>query len=145
MSQDSGGDSALMSDTMTSNVAAGAFGPSGDQCSHSEQIEDSPTAEISPGGPQVSGPRLAVDDSVEPHAMSSLYEVNLSTLGHADRARAVRTDPPAASHYTRAGPGTRKLGDREVAVGAVLRSRYVLEEVIATGGDSVVFRAQDLH
>lgn len=32
-----------------------------------------------------------------------------------------------------------------VAVGTTLRSRYVLEEIIGHGGDSMVFRARDLH
>ena len=35
--------------------------------------------------------------------------------------------------------------DRSVSVGTTLRSRYVLEEIIGQGGDSIVFRAQDLH
>jgi hypothetical protein len=35
--------------------------------------------------------------------------------------------------------------DAELTVGAVLRSRYVLEEVIGRGGHCVVFRAKDLH
>lgn len=34
---------------------------------------------------------------------------------------------------------------REVAVGSILRSRYILEQVIGRGGDSIVFRARDLH
>jgi len=35
--------------------------------------------------------------------------------------------------------------EAELTVGAVLRSRYVLEEVIGRGGHCVVFRAKDLH
>lgn len=35
--------------------------------------------------------------------------------------------------------------DAELAPGAVLRSRYVLEEVLGRGGQCVVFRAKDLH
>jgi hypothetical protein len=35
--------------------------------------------------------------------------------------------------------------DAELTPGAVLRSRYVLEEVIGRGGHCVVFRAKDLH
>lgn len=34
---------------------------------------------------------------------------------------------------------------REVAVGTTLRSRYSLDEIIGQGGDSIVFRATDLH
>lgn len=33
----------------------------------------------------------------------------------------------------------------EVVTGTTLRSRYVLEEVIGSGGDSIVFRGRDLH
>jgi hypothetical protein len=36
-------------------------------------------------------------------------------------------------------------GDAELMPGAVLRARYVLEEVIGRGGHSVVYRAKDLH
>jgi predicted Ser/Thr protein kinase len=35
--------------------------------------------------------------------------------------------------------------DGELRAGTVLRSRYVLEEVIGRGGHSIVFRAKDLH
>ncbi|MEP6546459.1 MAG: protein kinase [Gammaproteobacteria bacterium] len=34
---------------------------------------------------------------------------------------------------------------REIAAGTRLRSRYILEEIIGRGGESVVFRARDLH
>jgi len=42
------------------------------------------------------------------------------------------------------------IGDRatptpEIAAGTRLRSRYILEEIIGRGGESVVFRARDLH
>src|ERR1700733_5431668 len=33
----------------------------------------------------------------------------------------------------------------ELAPGSVLRSRYVLENVIGRGGTSIIFRARDLH
>ena len=33
----------------------------------------------------------------------------------------------------------------ELAVGTTLRSRYVLEQIIGQGGESIVFRATDLH
>jgi len=35
--------------------------------------------------------------------------------------------------------------DADIATGSVLRTRYVLEEVVGRGGSSVVFRASDLH
>jgi serine/threonine protein kinase len=34
---------------------------------------------------------------------------------------------------------------REIAAGSILRSRYVLEQIIGQGGDSIVFCARDLH
>jgi hypothetical protein len=36
-------------------------------------------------------------------------------------------------------------GDAELTPGTVLRARYVLEQVIGSGGHSVVYRAKDLH
>jgi serine/threonine protein kinase len=52
-------------------------------------------------------------------------------------ARTERSDDERApsSHTT----------DTDIATGAVLRTRYVLEEVVGRGGSSIVFRASDLH
>ncbi|MGH8141925.1 MAG: hypothetical protein ACREU2_05315, partial [Steroidobacteraceae bacterium] len=55
-----------------------------------------------------------------------------------------------------AGPGARDVSREskaptsnrptlELAAGSILRSRYVLEQLIGRGGDSLVFRARDLH
>ena len=33
----------------------------------------------------------------------------------------------------------------DIAVGAILRCRYILEQVVGRGGDSIVYRARDLH
>ena len=41
--------------------------------------------------------------------------------------------------------GTHCLPARELAVGSILRSRYILDQAIGQGGDSIVFRARDLH
>jgi serine/threonine protein kinase len=89
---------------------------------------------------------VAASNSVEPHASSSLPEQSPLPLGSADRPKTVRVDHSrAASQFNRVRTGTCELRERELTVGAVLRSRYVLDEVIGRGGDSVVFRAQDLH
>jgi serine/threonine protein kinase len=55
---------------------------------------------------------------------------------------------PSLTKTERAGD-TRALSaqffDTDIAIGAVLRTRYVLEEVVGRGGSSLVFRASDLH
>jgi tRNA A-37 threonylcarbamoyl transferase component Bud32 len=58
-------------------------------------------------------------------------------------ARARRSAEGATDRNTAAGevrPPT-----PEIAVGSILRSRYILEQIIGRGGDSIVFRARDLH
>jgi serine/threonine protein kinase len=57
------------------------------------------------------------------------------------------TTPPLA-RTERAGDSralSSHSSDADIATGSVLRTRYVLEEVVGRGGSSVVFRASDLH
>jgi serine/threonine protein kinase len=55
---------------------------------------------------------------------------------------------PSLSHAARADD-TRSLTahsfDSDIAPGSVLRTRYVLDEIVGRGGSSLVFRATDLH
>jgi serine/threonine protein kinase len=51
--------------------------------------------------------------------------------------KAQRTDETRAS-------SARSL-DADIGIGSVLRTRYVLEELVGRGGSSLVFRASDLH
>lgn len=60
--------------------------------------------------------------------------------------RAPADDPPTIQQL--AGPrrvATKSALPVDLAPGAVLRARYVLEEVIGRGGTSIIFRAEDLH
>jgi hypothetical protein len=65
----------------------------------------------------------------------------------ADAGENTATTPPLTRAERAVAPhtlSTRSLDD-DIATGSVLRSRYVLEEVIGRGGSSIVFRACDLH
>jgi serine/threonine protein kinase len=55
---------------------------------------------------------------------------------------------PSLSYAARAGDTRAQAAhsfDTDIAPGSVLRTRYVLEEVVGRGGSSLVFRATDLH
>jgi serine/threonine protein kinase len=149
------------------------FEPAADSDTASaELVEDQPTAELVPPQHQIAatgltsndagcpdtnvGPpdfdrggdcSVAVDDDItEPRAVTSVLQADPASAGAPDRAKADWVDnhsPPRLVHDAGAGKGDPPA--RELAVGTVLRSRYVLEQIIGRGGDAIVFRAQDLH
>ena len=98
--------------------------------------EDLPTTELPPPQVRVVAPltfvsmaadegSIAVDaDTTELRACTAIPQVR-TVRAHAEAER-----EPAV---------------REIAVGTILRSRYVIEQIIGRGGDSIVFRAADLQ
>jgi tRNA A-37 threonylcarbamoyl transferase component Bud32 len=70
--------------------------------------------------------------------------------GDADAGENTATTPPLSGAERAVGPrGVSSQSSRslvaDVTTGSVLRTRYVLEEVVGRGGFSLVFRANDLH
>ena len=106
-------------------------------------VDDAPTELLLPGPPQL--------------ASANGMQVELSPSGHEpedDDSQsidvAVQPEDPGlrAAAFVDDGPAqlaTMSEIQVELSPGSVLRSRYVLEDVIGRGGTSILFRAKDLH
>jgi tRNA A-37 threonylcarbamoyl transferase component Bud32 len=95
---------------------------------------------LSPGEVSIdtpaSAPVMPLNDDA-PTAELRLLQPHIEVNGEAPRTVTACIDDTRADDF---GPPA-----RELAAGSILRSRYVLEQIIGQGGNSIVFRARDLH
>lgn len=96
--------------------------------------------------PSVQQPQLEPSGHELQHDDSQLFDATVHREDSGARGAALHDDTPTIQML----PGrlqlaaTSELGV-ELAPGSVLRSRYVLKEVVGSGGTSIVFRAKDRH
>ena len=136
----------MLAADMSSNPPADRTADRDHHLSGSQLIEDSPTTEMLRVDPQVADSNVVTGNLVERAASASPPEEDGLPLAAANSPMTARAEHSHAdSRFNRARTGTHESRPRELAIGTVLRSRYVLEQIIGRGGDSVVFRAQDLH
>ncbi|MGC2462174.1 MAG: serine/threonine-protein kinase [Steroidobacteraceae bacterium] len=96
--------------------------------------------------PSVQQPQLEPSDHESQDDDPQIFDVAVHPTDPAARGAALFDDTPTVPLL----PGRQQLAATsemgvELATGSVLRSRYVLEDVIGCGGTSIIFRAKDLH